>query len=271
MPTRISAVIKAKNEETQILDCLESVRGFADEILVVNDDSSDKTAVLAISAGARVVNVTRGSQPLNVLDKVGFLSATGEWLLRLDADERLTPTLADKLKAIVAENKFSGVRFARKNMMFGDWARHGGWFRSDQLRFFRADAWDRSWNLDVHSQVPVTGPIVTLPAIEKFATVHHDYDNVPQFISRTLLGYAQQEAKERFEAGRRFSPFRLVSAPPRRFFGRYIIRGGWRDGPRGLVLAALLAAYDLCIETCLWDMGRQLKLDQVTGGNEHEE
>lgn len=255
---RITAVIPAKNEARQIVDCIATLRGFATEILVMIDDgTTDDTEAVASTAGARVVNIGHPVRSVEMIDKTGFLHATGEWIYMLDADERLTPGLATRLLEVARENRFAGVRFARKNMMFGGWARHGGWFKNDQLRFFRADAWDRNWACPGHSQVPVSGPILTLPLREELASIHWDYDSVSQFIGRTLLRYSQQEAIERYEAGIRFSAWRFMLRPVRRFLGRYIVRGGWRDGSRGLVLAALLAAYDLCIEACLWDIGRR--------------
>jgi glycosyltransferase involved in cell wall biosynthesis len=256
---KITAIIKAKNEAHQICECLNSVKDFADEVIVIDDQSTDKTAALARDLGAIVITVPDRDQPLDILDRIGFLNATGDWLLRLDADERVTPSLARELRKTATDNRCVGVRFARKNMMFGGWARHGGWFKSDQLRFFRADAWDREWNLDLHSQVPVGGPIITLPAREDLATIHWDYNHISQFVNRGLINYAQAEALERHNSGSRFSSLRFVLKPIHRFLGRYIVRGGWRDGVRGLILAALLAAYDLCIEAYLWDIERQQK------------
>lgn len=255
----MSAVVKARNEAHQIVDCIEALAGFADEIVVVDDDSGDDTAERAREAGAVVVPARSEGGYINVLDRIGFEAATGEWLVRLDADERMTPTLAAELRSIAERSDVNGVRFARRNMMFGGWPRHGGWFVSDQLRFFRASAWrrdDDGWERDLHAHPTVTGSIIDLPADPELATVHLDYDDVPQFVRRSLDRYARTEAQLRFSQGARFSPLRAVYAPVRRFLGRFILRQGFRDGARGLALAALLAAYDLMIELNLWDLGR---------------
>ncbi len=254
----ISAVIKAKDEAHQIADCLASLQGFADDIIVVNDRSEDDTAAIAAQLGARVIGAESRDGLIDALDKIGFEAARGEWILRMDADERMTPGLARKLREVAEAGDYAGVRYARKNIMFGGWARHGGWFRSEYLQFFRADAWDRDWNCgQLHGQVPVAGRILPLPAREDLATIHYDYDSVTQFVRRTLLGYAETEARYLFGAGVRFSPLRLVFKPAKRFLARYFIRQGWRDGWRGLVLAGLLAAYDFCIEANLWDLERR--------------
>lgn len=256
---RVSAVIKARNEEHQIASSIQAARLLADEVIVVDDRSTDGTARVAVEAGARVIAAESHHGFINELDRIGFEAATGEWMLRLDADERLTEGLANALKAVADEGTYSGVRFARRNIMFGAWARHGGWFRADQLRFFRRDAWrrhERGWERDLHGHPDVEGPILTLPEHPDYATIHLDYDDVPQFAERTLYRYARTEALDRFRRGARFSVLRLFLRPLRRFLGRYVVRQGFRDGRRGLVLAVLLATYDVMIELNLWDVGR---------------
>lgn len=256
----ISAVIKARNEEDQIALAIDSLEGFAGEVIVVDDASEDSTAEIARLHGAHVIQAKSREGMINELDKIGFESAKGNWILRMDADERMTTTLAQKLFSIAVDGRWNGVRFARKNIMFGKWVRYGGWFQSDQLRFFRSEAWDRQWFwADIHSQVPVQGPILTLPAEEAFATLHYDYRSVLQFFHRSIVGYASNEAQVKFSSGVRSSFMRIVIKPIRRFLGRYLIRQGFRDGWHGFILAALLAIYDFAIEAYLWDLERQYR------------
>lgn len=255
----VTAVIKARNEESQIGECIASARLLADEVIVVDDRSGDDTRRLAKAAGARVVAAASRDGFINELDRIGFEAATGDWLLRLDADERMTGSLADVLKTVVDETAYVGVRFARRNIMFGGWARHGGWFKADQLRFFRRDAWcrdDRRWERDLHGHPSLEGPVLTLPEEPEYATVHLDYDEVSEFAERSLHRYARTEALDRYERGQRFSVVALFVRPARRFFGRYVVRQGFKDGTRGLILAVLLAMYDVMIELNLWDLGR---------------
>lgn len=252
----VTLVVKAKNEAANITACLESVAGFATEIIVVNDDSTDATADLARTAGAVVLDQKSTAGKINLLDKTGFLAARSEWILRLDADERLTAGLAEKLREAAATQNYNGVRFARKQILFGAWIRYGGWFESNQLRFFRADSWARDWDGAPHTQPTVAGEILTLPAREEWASVHFDYDSVAQFIDRTLRGYSQTEAVFARESGRRSSLWRLLFRPWRKFLGKYFIRQGFRDGWRGFVLAVLLGMYEFCIEAQLRDLER---------------
>lgn len=254
----ITAVIKARNEAGQLKECLASLDGFATEIIIVDDNSTDGTPELAGLLGAKVVRVAdRGERPLEWLDQHGILAASGEWIVQMDADERMTPSLATRLKSVAASRLYQGVRYARKNFIWGAWIRHGGWFVADQLRFFRKAAFDTEWDAGIHTQPAIKGAILTLPTEEAFATLHYDYDTVEQFVRRTLLGYTKTEALMHFGRGRRCSLLKLVLRPPIVFFGRYLVRQGYKDGVRGIALAVFLAIYAFLVELHLWDLERR--------------
>jgi (heptosyl)LPS beta-1,4-glucosyltransferase len=252
---KISVVIKARNEAAQIEACIRSLADFATEIIVMDDESTDNTASLAAHLGARVIRANRGERCVDTMDVAGFHATTGNWLLRIDTDERMVPTLARKLKEIAQSDRYDAVRYARKNIMFGAWARHGGWF-SSYMTFFRKSAWDGASPARCHTPTNVSGRILILPKQEEFATIHFDYSEVQDFVLRSLWKYALTDAKERYLIGQRFSPFALIWRPIRLFLGRYIIRQGFRDGSRGLILAGLLSGYEFCIQANLWDIGR---------------
>jgi len=255
----ISVVIPVRNEAVRLPACLAALEGFADEIVIVDDRSTDDSAAVAREFGASVVSapVCQGErQTVEAVTMEGFKHASCDWVLRIDADEHMTSTLAEKLLEVIESQACDGVCFARKNMMFGDWARHGGWFVSDQLRFFRRKSLDLNSEWRIHEPAPVCGTIVSLPKHEDYATVHHDYQSIHQFVDRSLFKYAYQEATERFKQGRRFSIARAVLKPVKRAVGRYVVRQGFRDGRRGLVLAMLLGAYEMCVEFYLWDQER---------------
>jgi glycosyltransferase involved in cell wall biosynthesis len=254
----VSAVIKAKNEAHQIADCVASLKGFAAEIIVVDDASTDGTADLAERCGARVIRAKSVRREINEMDKIGFVAATQAWTLRFDADERMTPGLAQALREVIDQGQYKGVLYARKQIMFGAWAKYGSWFRVSQLRFFRTDAWDRSWDYRIlHPNLPVEGPILNLPCREDCASIHLDYDRVEEYVHRTLWNYSLNEAEVAFKLGQTFSGWRLLAVPARRFLANLIYHQGFRDGWRGVILAGLTAAYDFCIEANLWDLERQ--------------
>ncbi len=253
---KISAVVPCKNESHRLTDCVESLKGFADEIIVVDDGSSDDTVELAKSLGCVVIEADRGDRPLEVLCKIGYEHVAGGWIVSLDADEWMTPSLAAALKQVAEEGRYSSACYARKNMIFGKWARYGGWFNNDQKRFFKADSWDRNWQCEIHLPPKIEGECYVLPLCEDNATIHNDYHCVSQFVGRTLVRYAKQEGEQAVEQGRSFSVIRLFLKPMKRFMGRYFVRQGFRDGFVGLYLAILLAGYDLIIEMNIWDKER---------------
>lgn len=253
--TTITAIIKAKNEAHRISEAIECAMLVADRVIVIDDLSEDATAKVSRSAGAEVVAGVPHGGLIDQLDKFGFGLVESGWILRLDADEHVTRDLASALRAITSQADVNGARFARLHMMFGGEVRHGGWFEPHQLAFFRCDSWDTEWSASMHSQVPVTGRIVTISPKTAYS-VHHDYDQVQQFVSRSYQNYARTEAVDDFNTGERFSVLMLVWRPWKRFIGRLVVRRGYRDGKRGVVLAALLAAYDIVYAATLWELGK---------------
>lgn len=258
----VTAVIKAKNEAAQILESIASARILADDILVVDDHSEDATAALAVAAGAIVISGEPHQGSIDLLDKQGFARVRDGWILRMDADERLTPALVKELERLIHDpGGFAGARYARRYWMFGAPVSFGGWLRPEELRFFRADCWDPGWTAALHSQVPVFGRIATIDPGDGAWMEAHDYADVPQFAARSLMKYAATEAAERYRDGARFRKRDIVWRPSRKLAGRLFIRHGHRDGARGWVLAALLAAYEISVYAHLWDVQRQLATD----------
>lgn len=254
--TAITAVIKAKNEEARLAQAIRAAKKLATDVVVVDDASTDSTRLVAEREGAVVLTGVPHGGRIDLLDKQGFEHVSSGWLLRLDADEILTDDLAARLREVADDPEAVGASYARANYFFGAPLKHGGWMRPYQLGFFRADAWDHQWDAALHSQVPIHGRVVRIPA-HAGTTLHYDYANVSGFIERSLVGYAQGEAREMLAAGVVFEGRRLWFDPWKRLFGRYLFRGGWRDGRRGLVVAALLSAYDIVRWAALWDLERE--------------
>ena len=245
----ITVVSKRKNESKNISQMILSVHGFADRVLIVDDSSEDDTVAIARSLGAHVLTAEVHNGFIDLLDKQGFLAVDNGWILRMDADERLTPELAEKLYKLSKIESVDGVVFARLNIMFGKSLRHGGWFESNRMGFFRSESWNRDWKCEIHSQVPVNGRIRVIPKNEAHM-IHDDYQNVRQFIERTLYRYSEVESRERVV---KFRSWQLLYRPSRKFFGRFFLRHGFKDGLHGLVIALLLAIYECLILLQVWD------------------
>ena len=247
----ITAVISVKNEAHQILSCIESVKQLVDHIIIVDDQSSDNTVQLCVDNGCDVVSgVDSGN--VELLNKQGFKLVKTGWILRIDADERITPKLAVELHRLSTDASISAISFARKNEMFGRLIEYGGWFEATQLRFFRADKWNQNWSGFIHTHPKINGKIV---AIDKhnFHSIHLDYQNIRQFVQRSFHRYAFIEAKMLVKQGDKPSIVNMLYRPLKKSFGKYFIRRGFMDGKHGLVLALLLGVYELLIQLYIWD------------------
>ena len=121
---KISIVISAYNEEDKIEDCLKSVNSFADEIIFVDNSSHDKTAQIAKKFTTKIFTLPNDPVMLNKNKNFGFSKAVGDWIISLDADERITPKLATEIKKAVKNQKINGYEIPRKNIIFNKWIKH---------------------------------------------------------------------------------------------------------------------------------------------------
>ena len=242
----VTVVIAVRNEAGEIADCVRSA-SFAAEVLVVENDSTDDTVARARDAGAEVFShpfVTIGGQR-----NAAIARAANEWILVLDADERATPALGDELaRRIASAGGPAAWRIGRRNTFFGREIRHGGWERDRPIRFFR-----RSLRFDdrpVHEHVLVEGSIGEFDE----RILHEPYESLGEYFEK-LRRYSAQWAAQHFARGRRASLWSVAVRPPARFFSTLILRGGWRDGGRGVLLAVLAAVSVAAKYALLWELG----------------
>jgi len=241
----LSVVIVTHNEEDRIRDCLASV-AWADELVVVDAGSDDKTAAIAREFTDRVV--LRAWNGFASQKNFGIDAARGEWVLSLDADEQVEPALREEILAtLTAPGACDGYRIARRNIMWGRWIRHGGLYPDWQLRLFRR-ARGRFVDRAVHESIRVEGRVGQLTA----PLLHHSYRDVGDFLRRADR-YASLAADDWVRGGRRFRRHRLVVAPLFRFLSMYVVRGGFLDGWRGFLLAVLYAYYVLIRSVKIWE------------------
>ena len=232
----LSAVIIARNEEDRIADAIESV-SFADEIVVLDSGSTDDTVALAKAAGAHVVET---DWPGHVAQKNrATQTATHDWVLSIDADERISPALAEIIQAIrVNGPKADGYRFPRLSWWQNAPIRHGTWYPDCKIRLF--DRRKSQWTgCDPHDHVEVNGVIVT----EKSAAIHHrPYRNLSEHI-QTMADYTQAWAESAGANGVRAHWWDLFLRPPLHFLKAYLLKVGFLDGYRGFALAWLGSTY----------------------------
>jgi len=247
-PPRLSVVVVTKNEEDRLRACLESV-AWADEIVVVDADSDDKTVGVAREFTDHVV--VRPWPGYAAQKNAALDLATGRWALSLDADEVVSSELAADIgRVLAADGPADGYAVPRRNIFWGRWVRHGGLYPDWQVRLFRRTR-GRFGARAVHESVTVDGRVERLSGHLE----HRSYRDVSDFLARADR-YAALAADEAVRAGRRARVADLVVRPLGRFFGMYVARGGFLDGWRGFLLASLYAYYVLIRSAKIWERTR---------------
>jgi hypothetical protein len=240
--TRLIAVILTKNEAHHIADCIRSLRGWTDAVIVWDSGSADGTVQVAQRAGALVVQ--RPFDHYAAQRQAALDALNAEWIYFVDADERVPPALAEEIRRAIdhpateVEQTPVGYWMPRRNFIVGRELRGGGFYPDYQLRLLRRSAARYDPRREVHEVVELDGPAGTLDQ----PLIHYNYTNWAQF-HRKQRQYAAYEARILAARGVRPRPHNFILQPLREFRRRFIALGGWRDGWRGLQLALLLAWY----------------------------
>ena len=264
----ISVLVPAKNEGANLRACLESCR-FADEVVVVDSASTDATPRIAAEFGARVVDFAwNGRLPKKKNWALATVPWRHEWVFILDADERITPELADELRQVVAAPDCDGYYVNRRFWFLDGWLMHCGYYPSWNLRFFRhrlgryeqlPDVGDtRSGDNEVHEHVLIEGRVGRLrhemehhafPTIDVWVEKHNRYSNwearllASEDASTAAANAAIDPALARRRRLKRFAS-RLPFRPTLRFLYHYVLRAGFLDGYRGFVFCRLMGIYE---------------------------
>ena len=247
---RLSVVVVTQNEEERIRPCLESA-SWADELIVVDAESSDKTATVARELTDHVF--VRPWPGFAAQKNFGLEQARGDWILSLDADELVSIPLRQEIAAILADGgKHAGYAIPRRNVFWGRWIRHGGLYPDWQLRLFRRGR-GRFTERTVHESVTVDGSVGRLSGHLE----HRSYRDVADFLERADR-YSTLAAGEWLAAGRPSRPLTdLVVRPAGRFLAMYVARAGFLDGWRGFLLAVLYGYYVLMRSAKVWEKTRR--------------
>lgn len=254
MKKKLSLVVSVFNGEDVLEGCLESAK-FADEIVVINNSSTDKTLEIAQKYTTKIL--TRPNNPmLNINKNFGFAKAKGDWILCLDADERVSEDLKEEIKEQIQNSEVNGYFIPRKNVIFGKWIEHTGWYPDHQLRLFR-NGKGKFEEKHVHEMVKVTGRVEYL----KNNLVHYNYTTVSQFLQKIQL-YAPNEADNLIEGGYKFTWQDALRFPLKEFLSRFFAREGYKDGFHGLMLSLLMAFYHLVVFVNIWEKRNFEKIEK---------
>ena len=247
MGNKISAVISAYNEEKNIKECLQSLT-FVDEIIVIDNSSTDKTTQIAKKFTSKIY-----SQPnrkmLNTNKNYGFSKAKNTWILNLDADERCTPELKKEIEDLFKkEISFSGFEMPRKNIIFGKWIRHGIWWPDYQLRLFKREKGKFDCR-HVHEKLNLKGKLGKL----KNPLVHYSYQTIDQYIYKFTHIYTDSEVENFLKSDKKIYWWDAIRMPVDDFLANFLARKLYKEGLHGLILSILQSFYAFVVFCKIWE------------------
>jgi len=249
MKPQISAVINVRNEADKLKKCLFSLKNFANEIIIVDMESTDGSLEIAKDYGAKIFSY----KPMKYVEPArnyALSKATGKWIILLDPDEYLPKTLKKELKKIILRHDIDFVRIPRKNIILGKWFRHSNWWPDYIIRFFKKGS--VTWKKEIHSQPETKGNGITLLDTESMAIRHNNYDSVYQFVIRALR-YSSIQAEELDKNGTKLKMSDFILKPVQEFNSRFFRAQGYKDGIHGLVFSLLQAFAIFLIYSKLWE------------------
>ena len=249
MSESLSVVIISKNEEKNIEECLKSVQ-WADEIVLVDDYSNDRTVEIAERYTHRIIQ--REMEIEGKHRNFAYDQAQNRWILSLDADERVTPELKKEIVDVLSNGThFFGFTIPRKNFIGNYWVQHGGWYPSGQLKLFQKEKF-RYEEVEVHPRAFMNGPCGQL----KSEIIHYSYRDFSDFLKK-LDNQTTREAKKWFSTGRKMRLGKALWRTLDRFFRTYLVKKGYKDGVVGLVVALFAGFYQILSYAKYWEMKRE--------------
>ncbi len=251
----LSVAIITKNEEDKLPDCLKSV-SFADDIVVVDSGSTDKTVEIARSFGCRVfIEDWKGYGPQK---NSAVQKCKNEWALILDADERIPEETKDVIAEIIGNtNSADAYSFPRKNFFHGKWIKHGGWWPDEVIRLFRKDRGKIS-NRNVHEAVEVNGATKRLQT----PILHYPIKNIEEILKK-INSYSSLGAKDLHQTGQTSSIIKATTHSLSAFVKTYFLKQGFRDGKEGLIIAFSGAVNTFYKYVKLMELNNPVRKDRV--------
>lgn len=254
-PSSVSAVIIAKNEADMIANCIETVR-WCQEIIVIDNGSTDATAEIADQLGARVVSIKTNS--FAQLRTKALRHVKTDWVFYIDADERVTPTLAREIQVHLETNSGAALQLDRQNIYYGTHFKHGGWNNDRITRIFNRDSL-KEWQGDVHETPVFEGDVVQLHT----PLLHLSHRNTLDGLQKTIE-WTPIEARLLFEAN---APDVKLTTVLRKgvmeFVRRAYFKQGVKDGLSGLMEAVIQAINRVLVYVQLWELQQVPTLEET--------
>jgi glycosyltransferase involved in cell wall biosynthesis len=244
---KLSVIVITRNEERNLADCLISV-GWADEIVVVDSASEDKTVEIARRFTQNVY--VRPWEGYSAAKSFALQQCTSDWVLWVDADERVTKELAEEIQNVVNKEvgDFVAHEFPRRSFFLGRWIRHCGWYPGYVVRLFRRTAGSFS-DSKVHEYLKIDGNVGRLD----HDLLHYTDPDLRHYFEK-FNRYTSLAAEGMEDAGSRFSLAQLIVRPAWVFVRMYIIKRGFLDGIEGFILSILSSCYVFTKYAKLWEL-----------------
>ena len=242
---KISALVLTRNEEEMIEDCLKQLE-FADEIVILDQNSVDDTLKIAKKYTDKIYKSGENdfAKNRNTLKDL----ARGEWLLYVDADERLPKDLQEEIKRSIKKKEFAAYYIPRKNYVLGKWVKHGGWWPDYTPRLFAKSKLEK-WEGKVHESPQVSGKIGYL----KTPIIHLSARTMSQMFSKSIT-WAKIEADLFLKhSNRQVSIASILKLSAFEFIRRYIFKMGFLDGVVGLIEGIYQSLHQAMVMTYLWE------------------
>lgn len=246
---KLSVVINVHNEADNLPKVIKSVKDLADEIVVIDLESTDDTIEIGKKLGAKVYSY-KNLGFVEPSRNFGISKATGDWVLILDADEEVGDDLRVEIDKVIKNPKADYYRLPRKNIIFGKWIKTARWWPDYNIRLFKKGT--VSWNEVIHS-VPMTqGLGVDLPEKEELAIIHNNYTDIDSYFEK-MLRYTKAQAKNLLDNDYKFVWSDLITKPVNEFLSRYFAGKGYKEGVHGLVISLLQAFSELVLYVRVWN------------------
>ena len=251
MRPKLTVLIPCKDEERNIRACIESVLPVADEVLLADSGSTDRTMEIARELGCRIIE--REYRYSGDFKNWAIPQSTHSWVLIMDADERLTGPLVEEIKQVLDNPRKDGYWIFRRNYFMGHVVRFSGWQNDSVLRLFKRDLGRYIGDTD-HAEVQVsTGKDGRL----KNRMLHYSWWSYEQCFTK-MHRYTTFQAARWHEQGRRVSRLSMFFRGPLRFLQTYFFRLGFLDGVQGIQVCALTAIYSFMKQARLWELQQAL-------------
>lgn len=246
----LSVVVITKNEQNRIRECLKSVYGWANEIVVVDDESTDDTIKIAKEYTDKIF--TRKMDIEGKHRNWAYSKAANEWVLSLDADERVTKELQDEISKTLSDGtEYAGFSIPRRNYLGDYWIKHGGLYPSGQLRLFKKDKF-RYEEVEVHPRVFLDGETGHL----KSDIIHYSWRDFGDFLLK-LNNQTTLEAKKWINTNRQMSFGRALWRTWDRFWRTFLRKKAYKDGFIGFMIAYFASLYQIISYAKYWQMKKE--------------